>query len=208
MAQRKQEEMISPELLASLVPEDAVEQKTSFPPYWVPEIGAHFKATLIGKEGKSEEDIDERDDNDNREGNSNFTRYEFLALEQIACKQGPARKQEDVIVPAGERFTTSAYGSLNLDLYLGFDVTVVVVGNRKLPANKQSRGVERDLWLFKVYTDKKTDGLLKDLRLAEATAQREFIRTNRIKQIAAVANTKGLNNGATVEGEKVDRIPF
>ncbi len=202
MAGKKAEEIDS-ELLAKLIGEGQVIQNTGFPPYWVPEIGASFKAMV--------EDKDLARDSDEAEEmtSGNFTRYKFMANHEILCKTGPAASVEDVVVQAGEGFTTSAYGSLNLDDYIGFDVQIIVTGNRKLPGNKASKGAPRDLWTFVVTTDANTDRQIKALKRASANAKREFLQKRRLQgfSVNTLPNGKG---DKVVEGklEAKDAVPI
>lgn len=190
----KKADQIDPELLAQLIPEGMIVQNTGFPPYWVPEIGQKFSAFV--------EDKDLRSDDDQEEVSSgNFTRYKFIANEDLNCKTGPATDPEDVRVGVGDSFTCSAYGSLNLDDYIGFDVTVVVTGNRKLPGNKASKGAPRDMWTFVVLTDAATDRKVKEAKKLAAAAKRRFIQARRLQGLGTVNSLPNGTGTKVVDGD-------
>lgn len=163
--------------------EGLVEEQTGFPPYWKPEIGKWFKATVMRKDTRDE----------------NFIRYELMALKAVICAKGPADDAEEIIVNEGEFFTCSTYATLPLDTYFGLDVMVITHKTQKLKGNEASRGVPRDLFHFKVLVTTDTKNLLDLGRKQDAKLLREMARQKRLDLIKLGSGEKRPNSTKSVE---------
>lgn len=136
------------------VTKDMVKADIGFPPYWKADMAKGFRGIILMR--------DERD--------PEFVRYhiENTGPRALDCQQGSVDDGVVESVAPGSIFTCSAYGALPLDRFFGFEVVVMVTGSRKLPGNKRSNGVPRDMWEFKVLVKPEIDALLKSRRAEDA----------------------------------------
>jgi hypothetical protein len=138
------------------------EEQVGFPPYWNPELGVRISAKVIA--------LDVRDEL--------FHRWTLQATRKsIQCAIGPAEDAEPVTVKPGELFTCSAYAGLPLDLFVGLEVLIYVSDKRKLPGNEASKGVKRDLWVFKLLVAPESKKLLEERKAAKVAKQLEAAKT-------------------------------
>lgn len=144
------------------VPEGWVEEQTGFPPYWSPdEKGAFFIGIpLMKDEGFREGDA---------ENPSDFVRYAIRATQPVECWKGKSESAEGVTVQPGEFFTCSAYASMRLERYFGYEVMVKAV--EKVPHK-----AGRMLWKFRVFV------------APETRKQLDAERSDRAKRLLAERN--------------------
>jgi len=127
------------------------DEQVGLPPYWNPEVGRKFKATVVG--------IDDKD--------PNFNRFILRASHGIRCQRGPAEDAETLLVKAGQYFTCSLYAALPLQRFIGFEVIVICV--------KLREGVTKDgfdVWEFRVLTDEETKAQLAERRAIQQVDSR------------------------------------
>lgn len=91
-----------------------------FLPYWEPDVGQEFVATVSGFDLKDPD----------------FQRITFTAEEDVVCYTGPVENQERVIVRKGEQFNTSLYASLRITpAFLNFTFLVRVKSKEKVKSD-------------------------------------------------------------------------
>lgn len=121
---------------------DWEKEQVGFDPYFVIEEGKSFVGTLIG-----------RDDTQ-----KNFTRYQFIATEDMDCQRGPNDVQNErfqaVKVKQGETFNISSFYSLAklLDEYVDYstDTSKAVIVKVKCTGSVKTTE-NRDCWLWEAF---------------------------------------------------------
>lgn len=119
------------------------DEQVGLPPYWNPEVGRKFKATVCT--------IDDKD--------PEFNRFVLRAAHAVRCQRGPAKDAETLLVQKGQYFTCSVYAALPLQRFIGFEVIVICV---KLREGVTKEGF--DVWEFRVLTDEETKKQLESRR--------------------------------------------
>lgn len=119
------------------------DEQVGLPPYWNPEVGRKFKATVCA--------IDDKD--------PEFNRFVLRASHAVRCQRGPAKDAETLLVTKGQYFTCSVYAALPLQRFIGFEVIVICV---KLREGVTKEGF--DVWEFRVLTDEATKKQLEERR--------------------------------------------
>ena len=123
--------------------------ETGFPPYWKPAEGQCIVARVCTLDARNE----------------GFVRYVLQATKiQIPCARGPVDGAEEVTVNPGEFFTMGEYASLDLSRFFDIEVFIKVIGTRKLPGNKESNGVPRNMFEFEVRCSKEDKAKLNAMR--------------------------------------------
>ncbi len=135
------------------------EEQLGFPPYFKAAIGKGFFARVIT--------VDVRD--------PEFIRFvlQYLGMPNdfkkptqldtttpLKCQKGKKDDAEDVMVKPGEFFTTSNYGGLPLENFLGESATIACTG-------KVSTGKPNDMYTWTVLTSAETKTRLAAQRLEE-----------------------------------------
>lgn len=134
-------------ILAQITDWEQVE--TGFPPYWKPAVGQCIVARVCTLDARNEE----------------FVRYVLQATKiSIPCARGPVDGAEEVSVNPGEFFTMGEYASLDLSRFFDIEVFIKVTGIRKLPGNKESNGVPREMFEFEVRCSKEDKAKLNAMR--------------------------------------------
>jgi hypothetical protein len=174
------------QLIADLVPKDAVKIDATFPPYWQCGLAKGFRGKVLLR--------DERD--------PKFVRYhiENTGPKPIECRKGAVADGVVEDVAPGRIFTIGAYATLPLDRFLGFEITVICTGERELPGNERSEGVPRNIFDFDIYATKEVEAKLASQRSEDlqfvAKLQREAQR-KAFAEITRISAEKSIElNGA------------
>lgn len=147
-------------LYSSIVPEGFKKLDISFPPYWKADLATGFRAIVLRREDPKLE-LKEDGRLGQKEGPGQFSRYLWRNTgPALDCRRGAVADGEIETVEPGRIFSTSAFGGLNLDKYLGFELAVLCVDLRQLPANAESGWAPREMWVFDTYVGEETDRLL------------------------------------------------
>ena len=161
-------------LYSSLVPEGFKKLDISFPPYWKADLATGFRGIVLRREDPKLE-LKQDGRIGRSEGPGQFSRYLWKNTgAPLVCRRGAVADGEIETVEVGRIFSTSAFGGLSLDKYLGFELAVICVNMRQLPGNAESNFAPRDMWVFDTYVSEHTQSLLESrdekdmLRLAEA----------------------------------------
>lgn len=187
-------------LVSTLIPEGFKKLDISFPPYWKADIATGFRAIVLRREDPK---LEFKDDGSvgQKEGPGQFSRYLWKNTGlPLDCRRGAVADGEIETIDVGRIFSTSAFGGLNLDKYLGCELAVLCVDIRQLPGTKESNFAPRDMWVFDTYVSDETEKLIESraegdmLRLQEAQreadllAQAEMMKLNATRKLQAAAH--------------------
>lgn len=177
-------------LYASIVPEGFKKLDISFPPYWKADLATGFRAIVLRREDPKLELTDKGWTP--KEGPGQFSRYLWRNTgAPLDCRRGQVADGEIETVEPGRIFSTSAFGGLNLDKYLGFELAVLCVDLVSLPGNAESGWAPREMWRFDTFVGEETQRLLESRdtsdmkRLAEAQHEADLFGMQEMMKLNA-----------------------
>ena len=114
--------------LKALIREGAQKADLTFPPYFKIDEMTGFRGILL-----------RRDDRDVKDDGTVFIRYHWrnTGPEPLDCRRGKVEDGVIETVPVGGVFTTGHFGNLPFQKWFGFEVTVLALEKRTMPANSK-----------------------------------------------------------------------
>lgn len=171
--------------LKALIREGAQKADLTFPPYFKIDEMTGFRGTLL-----------KRDDRDVKEDGSIFIRYHWrnTGPGPLECRRGKVEDGVVETVPVGGIFTTGHFGNLPFHKWFGFEVTVLALEKRTMPANSKIP-LDHSFWtceahlmpedLKRIESQDLEDQLfiIEAQKLADREAVREMARLNSAQRI-------------------------
>ena len=187
-------------LYSAIVPEGFKKLDISFPPYWKADLATGFRGIVLRREDPKLE-LKDNGTYGFKEGPGQFSRYLWRNTgPALDCRRGAVADGEIETIEPGRIFSTSAFGGLNLDKYIGFELAVICVDLVQLAGNAESGWAPREMWRFDTYVGEETQRMLESRdeadmrRLAEAQHEadilgmQEMMKLNATRKYQAVAH--------------------